>query len=289
MHAKRREFAFFAFATLGFLAPALDWPASSVTMVGEFGSPNLRVPIPGLVLRGIDPSIRASSPGEISFIRGASDSRTRLPSAFGTVLVAEGGDGIADLYAYLPAIKDPGALRLSPGALVATRGPAGLLDRDGFLFALYDRKSSRWINPRLFLPHLADGKAPVIRHISLDGKDHSWVMGEQKSIPQGSYSLAIEVAELVESGSELIPGPPHFLRVLINGEQLVELHAEVAAVVDGRLSFFSTLVGNAAVYDGGGRLTLASRLFPRGKTVIELLARDFVGNERSLGWTFMVE
>ena len=289
MRANRLMSVALSFTVLLLSASALDWPAASVAMVGEFGSPNLRVPIPGLVLRGADPSIRAAAPGEISFIRRPSDSRTRLPSAFGTVLVAEGGDGIANVYAYLPEIKDPGALRLSAGALVATRGPAGLLDRDGFLFSLYDRKSSRWINPRLFLPHLADGKAPVIRHLSLDGKDHSWVMGEQKSIPQGSYSLAIDVAELADSGSEVIPVPPHFLRILINGEQLVELHAEVASVVEGKLSFFSTLVGNAAVYDGSGRLTLASRLFPRGKTVIELLARDFAGNERSLGWTFAVE
>jgi hypothetical protein len=95
--------------------------------------------------------------------------------------------------------------------------------------------------------------------------------------------------ESLGARTEAIPGPPWYLRVLVNGEKILELKTEVAATAAGKLSFFPDLQGGEEFLDGQGRILVPSRSFARGRTSIEVLIRDFAGNERSAGWTVVVE
>jgi len=268
---------------------ALDWPAAAPVAV-EFGGPNAGSPIQGIVMSGSGVDIRASEAGELVFERATNDFHTKLPSATGETLVLEGGHGLASVYAYLPSVADPGAENFVSDALIGKSGPAGLLDADGFMFALYDRKAGRWVNPRVFLPKSDDAKAPLIRKVSLESKGKIWVLGDSKSIPQGSYSIIVDTAEQGTGTQGLVIGPPWYLRVLVNGEKVVEARTEIAEAKNGVLSFYpSPREGASIVIDGNGSVRVPPRSFSRGKSVIELLVRDFAGNERSAAWTLLFE
>ncbi|HUX37313.1 MAG TPA: hypothetical protein VMV44_05365 [Rectinemataceae bacterium] len=269
-------------------ATSLDWPATAPVSI-EFGGPNAGAPIEGLFLSGSGIDIRSAEAGEVTFERNARDGRTRLPSTLGATLVLEGEKGFASVYGYLPAVADPGARSYVAGALIGKSGQAGLLDGPGFLFAMFDRKSDRWVNPRVFLPRLDDAKAPVIRKVSLESKGQEWVLGEQKGIPQGSYSIIVEAAEQEKGISGLVGGPPWYVRVLANGEKVAELKTEIASVKEGRLSFYPDTQDGASLVDANGSIRLPPRAFARGKMYLEVLVRDFAGNERSAGWTLLVE
>ena len=269
-------------------ASSLDWPASAPVSI-EFGGPNAGAPIEGIFLSGSDIDIRAADAGELIFERDARDSRTRLPSTLGTSLVLEGEKGFASVYGYLPALADPGARDYVSGALIGKSGQNGLLDGPGFLFAMFDRKSDRWVNPRVFLPRQDDAKAPIIRKVSLEAKGREWVLGEQKGIPQGSYAIVVEAAEQEKGISGFVGGPPWYIRVLANGEKVAELKTEIASVKEGRLSFYPDNQDGSSLVDANGSLRLPPRAFARGKLYLEVLVRDFAGNERSAGWTLLVE
>ena len=277
--------------TLGIAAAiqALDWPANA-PIATEFGGPNAGSAMQGLILSGLDVDVRASEAGELVFERDANDSHTKLPSAMGETLILEGAHGMASVYAYLPSVVDSGAREFASDALISKSGPGGLLDTDGFMFALYDRRSGRWVNPRVFLPKLADTRAPVIRKVSLESKGKTWILGESKSIPQGSYSIIVDAAEQEAGLQGLVLGPPWYFRVLANGEKVVEARTEIADVKNGVLSFYPSLRDGATItIDGNGSVRIPPRAFSRGKTVIELLIRDFAGNERSAAWTLLFE
>ena len=286
----RRHFAwpvFFLLAATS-LADPIDWPADSPVSM-EFGSPNAGSSTLGLVMEGADVDIRAATAGEVSFERHAQDDHTILPSALGDTIVLEGEDDMASVYGYLPGVADPGAKKLVAGSFIGKSGAAGLLDDDGFMYALYDRKSGRWVNPRVFLPKRGDSKAPIIRKVALEANGTSWNLGDQKSVPQGRYSIVVDTAEQETGISGPVIGPPWYLRVLVNGEKVVEFRTEVASVKDGVLSFYPELQGGSNLVDGDGSVELPPRLFARGKVSIEVLVRDYAGNERSAAWTLNIE
>ncbi len=268
---------------------AFDWPGNAPVAV-EFGGPNAGSPMPGIVLAGTGIDVRAAEAGELVFERGADDAHTKLPSATGETLVLEGADEMSSVYAYLPGIADPGARSFAAGALIGKAGPGGFLDQDGFMFALFDRKSGRWVNPRVFLPNQGDSKAPVIRKVSLESKGKLWILGDSKIIPQGSYSIILDVAEQGSAFAGLVIGPPWYIRVLANGQKVVEAKTEIAEVKGGALSFYPALgKGQEISVDSKGSIHIASQAFSRGKLLIEVLVRDFEGNERSAAWSLLIE
>ena len=270
-------------------SPGLDWPVSPVSVIGEFGSPMRGYPMPGIFLGGAALEIRAAGKGELSFSRSARDARTKLPSVLGSTVVSEGAEGISQLYGFLPDSIDAASLSMAAGSLVTRSAQTNSSPVPGFFFSLFDRKTGRWVNPRMFLPPLADTKAPSIRRVSMEGRDKVYVLGDQKTLPQGIYSLLIESIESSGTSQDPIIGPPYYLRVLVNGEKLAELKTEIAATTSGYLSFYPEERNGAELLDGQGRLRLPPRSFARGKTSIEVLVRDFAGNERSAGWILSVE
>jgi hypothetical protein len=267
----------------------LDWPVDKPLVLGEFGSSLMGLPFPGLVLGGSGLEVRTASASELAFARRADDPRSRLPSAFGDFLVSQGRDGVSEVYGHIPEVADPGARSLAPAALVGRNASAGLFEGEGFTFSLFDRSTHRWVNPRVFLEPLADKRQPVIRRVSLEGTARTYVLGEQRSLPQGSYAIVIEAGDPFGPGPEFRPGPPWYLRVLVDGERRFEARCEIASTAEGRLSFYPAMAGGQDLVDVTGRLRLPPELFTRGRASIEVLVRDFAGNERSIGWTVQVE
>lgn len=273
-------------ATVG--AEPFAWPADAPVSVA-FGGPMAGASTPGVILDGGGLAIRSTSSGDISFVRGAIDQKTRLPSSLGSTIALEGDDQMVALYGYLPSIADPDAKRLVAGALLGTSGSAGILQGDGFLFSLYDRKSGRWVNPRVFLPKRVDERSPAIRRVGLAGSGKTYFLGETKSLPQGQYSILIDAAEQETGMAGLVSGPPWYLRVVVNGQKVVELQAEIARVKNGILSFYPDSGDGVGATVLAGLVQLPPRLFSRGKVVIEVLVADFSGNQRSAAWTIQVE
>jgi hypothetical protein len=271
-------------------ASTLEWPMAIVTISGEFGTSNMGFPLPGIVLAGTKEDVRSASGGEVVFTRAVHDANTRLPSGLGATVVCELPDGLAAIYANLADQSYPNySPRIEAGAPVGKGGQSGFAAGAGFYFGLFDRKTDRWVNPRLLLPPQPDKRPPIIKRLILEGGEKAYVLGEQRSIPQGSYSLLVDVNEPVASDWNPGPSPIYYFRIIANGEKLAEVKLDVAATRSGHLDFFPDSKPGAISLQGDGRIRIASRLFARGRSSFEIVVRDFVGNERSAVWTVLVE
>lgn len=269
---------------------ALEWPLSPAEPAAYFGTPDKGAPILGIALAAEHGIVRAAGAGELVFSRDSKDAHSVLPSTLGTFAVVEQEDGMTALYAHLAAGSVPATLRrVESQTLLAAVGETGFTAGSGLLFSLFDRKETRWVNPLLLLPPLEEKRAPLIRQAVLQGRDKSYVLGEQRTVPQGSYALSLDLSD--PTGAAWSPGPsaPFYVRVLIDGSKIAELRYETAEAESGRLNFFPAEREGSSLRAGDGKTVLPARLFPRGKSLIEVFAKDYAGNERSASWSFSVE
>ena len=186
---------------------------------------------------------------------------------------------------YRPYLK-----AVEKGNILGKAGASGMSRGTGLSFALYDRGARRWVNPFLLLPPRADKTAPVIRGARLIRDGKSYALGETKILPQGEYSIAVDVSDPLEAPWTAGPSAPYFLRLVVDGAKVAELSFDVIASRDG-ISMVGAdgPRGFEGCYLEDGRIILASRLFARGRTVIQVLARDYAGNERQASWALLVE
>jgi hypothetical protein len=129
-----------------------------------------------------------------------------------------------------------------------------------------------------------------VRSVSLlrDGK--SYPLGETKSLPQGQYGLAVDVVDLVDASWAPGPSAPYYVRLVVDGAKAAELQFDVIQEKEGKLRLSSI---SPKSYDEcrlpDGKTLFASRLFARGRSVVQVLVRDYAGNERQASWSINLE
>jgi hypothetical protein len=271
---------------------ALEWPLTGARPGSLFGSSVSGNFATSMAFVAEGDLVTAVDDGELAFVLDeGSDAASRIPSTIGSYVILEHPRGIAAVYGELAAGSASSYLsKVRKGSILGKAGASGMAKGQGLAFSLLDRGAGRWINPLLLLPPLPDKSPPVIRSAVLlrDGK--TWTLGETRSLPQGMYSFAVDVQDPLDASWTPGPSAPYFLRLVVDGVKVAELSFDVAAAPKGRLLVGS---GNQLSHDDcylpDGKTLLATRLFPRGRTVLQVLARDYAGNERQVSWTLNVE
>jgi len=260
-------------------------------LVASFGTPARNRFTTGVMLAATDGLVRASSAGEIIFAADENRKRSALPSILGSFVALEHEGGMIGLYAGMEGGTVSSYLaRVKPGDLLGRTGASGPMDGEGLYFSVFDRKAARWVNPLLLLPKLAESRPPIVRSAALVGTSRTWILGDSRPVPQGTYSVAIDVFDPTSAAWSMGPSAPYSIRLVVDGVKIVELIFDIASERDGRLSLFSSIPKDYAAYrHSDGRIILGSRLFYRGKALVEVYVSDYAGNERSFAWSVVIE
>ena len=286
----RRAIPALGMAVLAAALCAFEWPLEGGKPSLYFGSADEGRFATSMTFTSEDGLVKASDDGELAFVYD-SGIASGLPSTIGSYMVVEHPRGIAAVYAGMAPGSSSAYLRsVKKGSILGRAGASGLSKGPSLGFALYDRAASRWVNPLLLLPPLADKTPPVIRNAVLVKDGKRFPLGETKSVLQGQYSVAVDVADPLDAPGSAGASAPYYLRLLIDGAKVTELSFDVVTARDGKfLVGADGPRGFEGCYAEDGRIVLASRFFSRGRTVIQVLARDYAGNERQASWALLVE
>jgi len=269
---------------------AFEWPLEGGQPSLYFGSADEGRFATSMTFSSDDGLVKASDDGELAFVFD-SGMTSKLPSTIGSYIVVEHPRGMAGVYSGMAPGSSSAYLRsIKKGSILGRVGASGMAKGPSLGFALYDRAAGRWVNPLLLLPPLADKTPPVIRNAVLVKDGKRLPLGETKSLPQGQYSIAVDVTDPLEAPGNPGASAPYYLRLLIDGTKVAELSFDVVTAKDGKfLVGADGPRGFEGCYAEDGRIVLASRFFSRGRTVIQVLARDYAGNERQASWALLVE
>lgn len=279
-----------AFLSLATLLQALEWPTTPAKPAYLFGSSLAGGFSTGMGLASEGGLVTASDEGEIAFVQDQAY-QSRIPSTLGSYIAVEHARGLVGVYAQLaPGTASSYLTKVARGAILGTAGASGWTGGQGLAFSLYDRAAQRWVNPLLLLPALADKAAPAIRSAALVLGAKSHPLGETKVLPQGKYSVAVDASDLLEASWAGMASAPYFIRLVVDGTKAMELSFDVAGEKEGFLSLASDKPRPyREAYLPDGKIILATRLFAAGRSVIQVLVRDYAGNERQATWSISFE
>ncbi len=268
---------------------AMEWPDARAKMRHNFGWNDDGTPTLGLSFAA-EGVFRAADSGEVLFSRRQYDPATVLPSPLGAWTALDHGEGLISVYGrFQDADRHPDASIVEKGALLGTSGVSGMARERGFYFSLFDLRERRWINPIMIINQGPDTKMPLIRSAALLSGDGTRINPAQtRSLPQGTYRILVDSVDAVDQTDSLIA--PYRILCYLNGLEQGTLYLETLTARNGVLKAQRAQSTPAAqVYRADRTFDIGEGSFKRGRTIMEVLARDAAGNERSVTFTFNVE
>jgi hypothetical protein len=280
-----------ALICLGVSSSAMEWPQAEAVLYRNFGWNDEGRPVPGTVFESSGP-VQAADKGELIFSRGApagGNSASRLPSPLGSWMALDHGDGLVSVYARLGE-SEAGASRVERGTQIAQSGISGWSKREGFFFALFDRRERRWVNPSMIITPLNDTRPPVIQSVRLRSAENRLVDPLQvRNISQGRYTIQVNASDTRENPGES-PVAPHRIVCSVNGTETGSLNFETCSARDGILLVSRNgLVPARQVYAPYPGFEVGEVWLTRGQAVLEIIAQDIAGNSRSAIFRFVVD
>jgi|GEM_PF-963787 len=292
MKSAQKELLFFApyLVAASFLS-AMSWPLDAPTPAATFGTFAQGRYLNGMELASEGVLVHPAEEGELVFAYDTSRDSAVLPSTIGSYAIVQHPRDMVGLYAELAAGSVSSApVKLKTESVLGVAGQSGLTRGPGLFFGVYDRRAGRWVNPVLLLPPLADNSAPAIRSVQLTGAANRFKLGDSKILPQGTYTVSADVSDVLSAAWTRNNAAPYYIRLMIDGEKTAEFTYDVASVREGRLIISEKAPGNIEHYlEADGKLLLAKRFFSHGRSIIELVVRDYAGNESRMSWTLAVQ
>lgn len=285
-----------ACAALFFAFPlhAVDWPTTQNELFSSFGQNSVGRPSVGMRFSGAD-SVRAADAGEIIFAAsaGAEGGRgTAFPYPLGDWLALDHGNGIVSVYGNLEPFRETEASKtiVEKGAVVGRSGSTGWAENQGVFFSIYDRIEKRWVNPTMIASPRTDTRPPSIKSVTLVGRDGlSIALIPNRLVRQGVYRVIVEASDS-ENASKQNDLTPQRLVCLVNGTEQGSLHLETIKTINGELTVSRMKSTPAALsYLNSGAFDLGDIRVSRGRTTIEVIARDAAGNDKTLAFSIAVE
>jgi murein DD-endopeptidase MepM/ murein hydrolase activator NlpD len=277
-----------------FAASAMDWPSPGAELTANFGSDSGGLPDVGDSFAGVG-AVRAAETGELLFASGSDASfrsASRLPSPLGAWAAVDHGDGLVSLYGRLSGNSASYAALpdiVQKGVVLGWAGVSGWTDREGFYFALFDRKERRWINPAMIADRRSDTMPPVIQAVRLrNARDRDIDPSQARIIPQGTYRVFVTVSDIADQGGAALA--PFRIMGALNGQEVGVIALETLSARDGIFWMYRNgLVPARHVYAEAPAFELGEAIFTRGQTALEIIAQDANENVQSVVFNFTVE
>jgi len=269
---------------------ALDWPLPDAVMVRNFGFNDRGKPSLGTVFAG-EGDICAAGGGEIIFSCTGKEAASRLPCPLGAWAAVDHDDGLISIYGRGGSESgSPSLPRIGRGVPIATAGISGWSRRNGFYFALYDRKERRWINASMVIAPFPDTVPPQIVGVQLRKADGRLMDGGQlRNLSQGRYTIMVNAVDTLLEPRGL-PLAPHRIVCSVNGEEAGALSFETICARNGMLMVSrNALIPAEQVYALYPAFEAGEVHLSRGQAILEVIVQDIAGNSRSASIRMVIE
>jgi hypothetical protein len=257
-------------------AVAWQWPVPVPVVERTFGSP-----VDGAILRGVELGGGAQPvfPVERGVIVYVHADNGTFSHPFGSFVVVEHEQAFRSIYAHLSAESLPPVGReVTPEIQIAVVGDSGFVRQRTLRLYLYDSRIGSYVNPMLLLPDLPDASPPRVEALFAGGEFGVYNLNEVSELPPGVYNLSATIVDAVGARGGRGQAAPYSIAVFEDGQQRFEVAADGLSVTDGRVEL-APHGNDASVYGTDGSWNLGSVTVPSGSVTIEIVARDFAGNQ----------
>jgi len=263
---------------LGAIAlPAWEWPVPLREIQATFGQQ-----VPGGTLRGIEIAGGAQPvfPVEQGVVVFAHRASGAFPSPFGSYVVVEHEQAFRSIYAHLSSESLPPVGReVTPATQIAVAGESGYIGGRALRLYLYDSRNQVFVNPLLLLPDLEDTAAPQIVSVFAEGERGLFSVSGSQVIPAGRYTLSARIIDTLARGRQATALAPYEIAMFVDGQEQFQMSADGISYQSGELEIAPA--GNGTeIYGEDGLWVLGEITVQSGSTEVEIVARDFAGNER---------
>lgn len=305
---------------------AMDWPSSNGRLAANFGTGDGGLPIYGNIFNA-EGDVYTADPGDLLFYSSEETSSENTAQTFvaplGNWAAVDHGDGVISVYARLGDLLASGHLasgqdaalkeaalkkaesentadkdiahkntggKLEKGENLAHAGKSGWSERNGFLFAFYDRYERQWINPVRILSSMADTIPPSLQSVKLkNSSGQIFDLAQTRTLRQGSYTVMVSAVDRAETADGNLT--PFRIVCTLNGTETGRLEMEAIIARDGEfLIYRNGLISLRQVYSGYPSLEAAGGVsFTRGQVTLDVSVQDFAGNARNSSYRIYIE
>jgi hypothetical protein len=265
---------------------AWEWPVPLLEIQATFGQP-----VAGGILRGIEIGGGAQPvyPVERGVVVFAHRASGAFPSALGSYVVVEHEQAFRSIYAHLsPESLPPVGREVTPETQIAVAGESGYIAGRALRLYLYDSRNQVFVNPLLLLPNLDDAAAPQIVSVFADGDRGLFSLTGSTVVPPGRYVLTARIIDTLVRSRRAIALAPYEVALFVDGQEQFRMSADGISYESGELAIAPA--GNGPdLYGEDGLWVLGEVTVQSGSTAVEVVARDFAGNETVVAFEIEVE
>ena len=269
-----------------------QWPVEQKTIIATFGQNFSGGFYRGIGIAGKGADVRPIDKGELVFYHIDNTDSGNLPSALGSYAVVEHEKKIRSLYGHLDLgneMVSGGKTSFGPDDSLGTIGESGFTEGARLFLMVLDTEFQQAVNPYLVLPRVEERNRPAIRSVMLTSKNSVINLPVSGTITGGPWEVSAEVFDASSFVNYFCPTAPYRIAVYLNGQETFQFAYDALKEKDGIPRIYpSPDLSHAALYAGDLRMKLGSINPNKGMANLEIIVRDFAGNERTQSFQFRV-
>ncbi|MDR3200384.1 MAG: hypothetical protein LBT68_02895 [Spirochaetales bacterium] len=282
--------AIFILGLLTFPLLPYQWPVDSPAVVATFAQNSFGGFYRGISVAGKDADVRPIEKGELVFYSKGSGS-AGVPSVLGEFAVLQHERGLRSVYGHLALSREiTGDTKtfFETNDSLGTVGDSGLTEIPQLFLAIQDLSLDQSVNPYLVLPPLDERTRPAIRNAALKSGNTEISFPAVEAVPAGDWEVFADIFDEA-SVRYFRPTAAYRTAVYINGQETFQLAFDAIKDKDGTPRVYpSRDLAWRDLYAGDWRMRLGKVQLKRGMANLEIIVRDFSGNERAQSFQFRV-
>lgn len=261
-------------------AGAYDWPVSVPTVVATFGQGVGGRFGYGVSIVGGGTEVRPIAGGEVVFAYDPARRSASVPRGPGAQVVIEHVERVRSVYSHLAPSTVTRLAVVSGSTAIGSIGDSGTALGPTLGLQVLDLETRSFLNPLMVLPLLRDAQPPVVVRTLIRRAEAMLELGKVGSATPGNAEILVEAYDLREDVPYRWRLVPYSFTVSVNGRQTLSVVFESRRYDEARL-----LVGAgrtaASVLRDAWLFSLGEIQLQLGETHLQLLVRDYAGNESS--------
>jgi murein DD-endopeptidase MepM/ murein hydrolase activator NlpD len=266
-----------------------QWPVEKPVVVETFAQSYFGEFYRGISIAGKDESVRPVEKGELVYYSNGDGAG--VPSVLGGFAVIQHEENLRSVYGHLALDDELASGRktfFEAADRLGTIGDSGFTQAPQLFLVIHDMTLEQMVNPYLVLPPLEEKVRPTIRNVTLHSGTTEIPLPAPGGVSAGLWDVFADIFDEV-SLRYFRPMAAYRVSVYINGQETFLLAFDAIKEKDGILRVYpSKDLSWQQVYAEGWRMRLGSVQLKRGMANLEIIVRDFSGNERSQSFQFRV-
>ena len=271
---------------------AYQWPVDQKTVVATFGQNFAGGFHNGIDLAGGGQDVRPLDAGVILYYQVEKQDPRDLPSGIGSFVVVQHEKKLRSLYGHMNLVSEIVSDKMtscSATDVLGKSGEGGYSEGARLHLAAFDTELNQVVNPYLLLPPLEEKIRPTVRNVTLKNKEKSIQLPDAGPVSDGSWAVSADVFDQSSAVRYFCPMAPYKISVFLNGQETFKATFDALKEKDGAIRLYpSADVTYSMLYEGDLTMKLGTIQLNRGLANLEIIVKDFAGNERIQSFQFRV-